>query len=598
MSNVNSEIISFLEKNKKEQYVKFKDTYERNRIALNSYKLWRYGKLPSFEKLTIECIHLSDEYFTYLDKNKKCFGSVIEVKRTSEITRQFFQNLEKPILDEEEYNVHHYEYLYDNVRRSEDYGDDNHIYMCYHDINCFIVFCCLEDITLYLMGDKFVFIFGDGDKKKFYPINWREEYGIDYKESASRTIRVDEIKRLIVQWQSPGYSGGTFLAQVCDYHPNMLTVPELAMSEFDYLYNDILKGKDVLSAFVALQSNKDVHIEKQLKQLFNEKAKDRPSMKSVFNVINSLFYDGYVPKRKEWFVAIYLAYAIALKRDLNKRITPAIFFSTHPISRHVPICKYYDIFREFKYLYGIEIIRRPSISLASRFDTLLCHPQLSKNHKTMIADLVIRLKNFLGERKTDEATSVGSCFSDEGHEFLLTRRIVRFEDLKIYPKATLMSMVRFFDVPYDDMLMHTSNNGVDVGHTLRGAGSTVRGYDTAPVHNLHENGFNKFDHFRIEVLLGKRYDAYGYKPLFWNGEVYTEEEIIDLFKVGFKFEKHFDSVVALEDIIENRKILMDLVKEVLSASNGMAINGRRYVAIPIIKPDSEIIAKDLFNMKA
>lgn len=571
------------------------EQYEKNRVAINSYKFWRHDQLPPFAELPIVCFRLDKKRYVYLDKESGCTGSTIEIENTNEITCPFFQCLENPLLVEDEYNVYHYEYLYDNVRRSEDYGADNHVYMLYHDINSFICFLCVEDIVPYLKDEKFIFLFGNVDQES-YPIDFTSEYGINYQTCNCKPVQVEEICRLIVQWQSPGYSGGTFLAQVCDFHPNLLTVPGTAMSEFDFMYKDVLKGKNVLTAFNSLMSHSASYIQKEVRQLFNEHGKGRPSMKAVFDIIASFYEPDYVPSRKEWFVSIYLAYAMALRRNLNHRIVPAIFFWTHPISRGVRICQYYDIFREFKYLYGIEIIRRPSISLASRLDTQLCHPELSNNYKKMMNDFVSRLGNFLGGLKTDDAAAVGSCFSDKNHEFLSSRRLVRFEDLKLHPKATLMSMVCFFDLPYADILMHTTENGIEVGYTLRGAGSTVKGYNLAPVHNLHENGLSKFDHFRLEVLMGDLYSPYGYKPLFFDGkEIYSKEDIMRMFDIKFKFEKHFNLVDPSEVTKENRRILINLVERALSSSLGKAFNGREYVPIPLIKPMAELLIDEMNN---
>lgn len=335
----------------------------------------------------------------------------------------------------------------------------------------------------------------------------------------------------------------------------------------------------------------------QLKRLFFENSKNTPNMTVVFDVIKNFFEVDYKPSKKEWFISIYLAYSMALKRKMNYRIAPAILFSTHPITKSVPISKYYDLFRGFKYLYGIEIIRRPSICLGSRCDNVLSLPKHAqhKNYKSFFGNWSFMLKNFLGEIGTDYSEWAGSAFSNENHEFLSSRRLVRFEDLKNYPQATLAAMINFFDLPYDDMLMRTTENGVEVGSTLRGPGTTVKGYDVASVNNLHEKGLSKFDHFRIEVLLGNRYDVYGYKPLFWGGEKYTKEDIIKLFEIPFKFEWHFKQVDPSGVTVENRKVLMDLVKSVLSVSYGTAINGRKYVMIPLIKPKEELLTKEQYK---
>ena len=125
---------------------------------------------------------------------------------------------------------------------------------------------------------------------------------------------------------------------------------------------------------------------------------------------------------------------------------------------------------------------------------------------------------------------------------------------------------------------------MDIGLTLRGPGSTVKGNDTTPVQNLHEKAFSKFDHFRFELLLRNRYEVYGYKPLFWNGEEYSKDDILKMFETPFKFEDHFKQVDPNSYTTENRKLLIDLVKSVLSVQSGSTISGRKYVPIPLIEP--------------
>lgn len=116
-----------------------------------------------------------DKYrYIYLDIHERRFGNIITIAHTNKVTHPFFLDLEKPILIEDEYNAFHYEYLYDNVRRSEDYGDDNHIYMFYRDMYEFLCFICTENIVPYLFDEKIIFLFTKED---------REGYPIDFKRN-------------------------------------------------------------------------------------------------------------------------------------------------------------------------------------------------------------------------------------------------------------------------------------------------------------------------------------------------------------------------------------------------------------------------------
>ena len=136
----------------------FEETYKKNWGNLMEYR-WRRGEiLPAWEELEARAVHLgADEYAFRKDDG---LSQRVTIKRTNINTHPFFRDLSKPLLIMDEMNSYHWEYLMDNVRASEDYGADNHIYMHYATEELFCLLLQVVDITPYLASEKFVVSWG------------------------------------------------------------------------------------------------------------------------------------------------------------------------------------------------------------------------------------------------------------------------------------------------------------------------------------------------------------------------------------------------------------------------------------------------------
>lgn len=125
-SGIELEITDLMQKINDKNTCRFRETYEKNRKFLNNYKFWRESPLPPFEKLKyktkISFNSGGGVRFTLQNEN-------YDLKPTKRPTKAFFRDMKKPILAKNELNICHYKYLCDNVRKSEDFGGDNHIYL-------------------------------------------------------------------------------------------------------------------------------------------------------------------------------------------------------------------------------------------------------------------------------------------------------------------------------------------------------------------------------------------------------------------------------------------------------------------------------------
>lgn len=196
-----------------------KSRYERNCKLLSRYPyLFRRNFLP-FEDLPIRFFPYDDHhgYIPFYVEEAR-FGPFVNIRETV-ISRNFFKDLENPILAADVYSQYELEYLNDNVRRSEDIGRENHIYLHYTNWGEFCSW--LQCLNLRPLAEKKKVVFLIEDEIEQYPIDFRERFGIDYSKCAVRPIGIRDIHRLIWHTQLSTHNGGDFFNEIFDYHPNL-----------------------------------------------------------------------------------------------------------------------------------------------------------------------------------------------------------------------------------------------------------------------------------------------------------------------------------------------------------------------------------------
>ena len=521
----------------------------------------------------------------------------IKIERTTTNTKPFFRDLSKPLLLKNEFNTYNIEYVVDNVRRSEDFGDDNHVYLYYDNIEVFCLLLQAEDFSSYLKDDKIIFVFGEEDLNKNYPLNFQGIYNISYDIRPPQPLRVDEIKRLLITWVCFGCSGHTFLREVLDGHKNLLITPEdsLSVHAFMYIYKKYLENKTLKEALQGLCKNNDMVLRWELHILCvcqeDGTPKGKVSPNRFIQCLSGLFPADYTPNMKEWCIALYLAYSMATGRNLNQRIIPYVVMDTHGFDanpRYV-MGSFYNLFNSFKYFRGLSVVRRPTISFAAIEDRGI-------NNVNM--NFLDNLMNRLLTHFEGDAANVWLCphYIKEDDPFLPFRMMIRFEDLKLQPRATLEAVCDFLDISWDNILLFATANREEVRRGEYGIKSAATGYDTKPVYNLHERVLNIFDHYRFEALLGDMYSVWGYKPMFYKGDIkYSKQEIFELFRIRFNIEKYHttEEQIAANDMA--RKKLYYLVNRLLTRPYDEGPNGEKLVPIPWLKPKEEFIEGELYE---
>lgn len=206
-----------------------KSRYERNCRHLAKYPyLFRKDFLP-FEELPVVFFPFDDHsgYIPFYPAEER-FGDFVNFKNTV-ISRNFFKNLDNPILAADVYSQYELEYLNDNVRKSEDIGRENHIYLHYSDWGTFCSYLQCLSLRTMLESRKLVFLIGE--ELEQYPIDFKARFGIDYSQYSVKPVGIREVTRMIWHTQLSTHNGGDFFNEVFDAHPNLIVLPSLMMSE-------------------------------------------------------------------------------------------------------------------------------------------------------------------------------------------------------------------------------------------------------------------------------------------------------------------------------------------------------------------------------
>lgn len=136
--------------------------------------------------------------------------------------RYFFENLDRPLQVIDEDNLYNLAFLNDNVRRSEDFAGDNHIYLCYTSLEPLERLMLTCDLAPVLQQEKFVFLIEKKNWKR-YPINFKKRYGFDYRKLSQSQLKIEEINRIYLN-QFYAYSGTDFFEGVLNGSDHILVM--------------------------------------------------------------------------------------------------------------------------------------------------------------------------------------------------------------------------------------------------------------------------------------------------------------------------------------------------------------------------------------
>ncbi len=513
-----------------------KSRYEKNCAALAKYSYLFRRDFPKFEDLPLRFYPFDDNGYLPFDLEKGEFGSYVNYNHPV-VSRNFFKNLDNPILAKDVYSQYELEYLADNVRPSEDIGRENHLYLHYASWEVFCAHLQVLNMRRMLEDKKIVFLFGEEISR--YPIDFKEMYGIDYSQYPVKSIGVRDIHRLIWHTQLSSDNGGDFFNEVFDNHPNLICIPSIML---DYTEETIQKAKAVFEDADRYRAAGNLpHFNNEVTQqcYWNGNRSDKDILVMLF-MLQGPFMGGL---------------------DHAARIAPALFFQPHlshidydmahgERDRTILLCEQYDrirsspIFQAFKYIKTFTPLRRFTTSEAATFrwqieKRSLLHAEGGK--RTVASDLAM-----------DRALN-RSFMIDPEDRLYKDSVLVRFEDGKTNPKATFTALAAFLDLPYTESMTYCSEKGV---HDVETAAGNVVGFDTATVYRTYDDYATDEERAFIEFCLRDAYEFYGYDFHYYDGGPVDEAQI-EKWVDGFTKINKFISLSWKNNILSEAEVAED-----------------------------------------
>ena len=584
-----------------------KSRYERNCRRLKKYPYLFRKDFPSFEELPVLFFPYDDHGFVPYYPDRQRFGDYINFNNPV-ISRNFFKDLEKPILAGDVYSQYELEYLHDTVRKSEDVGRENHIYLHYTEWKTFCA--CLQCLNMRPLLDDQKLVFLIEDEITRYPIDFRKEFGIDYSRYSVKRFGVHEINRLIWHTQLSAHNGGDFFNEVFDSHPNLLSLPSIMMEK---MQEQIQALADAMNGADSLKAAKEI-----FRDWFPETVEELYLMKN-----RSL---------KDVMVAAYLNTNMAVSGlNWSARIAPAVFFQPHfdniiymlltdskgnTVLDAPPLEMLHQtpLIQGFKYIKTFTPLRRFTTSHAASVKfmyefSLLRQKQVAEGENVTVNVV----SDVISERVFNRSFMI-----DPEDRLYKDSILVRFEDGKLNPKATFTALAAFLDLPYTESMLYCSEGGRRDPHPV------TKGFDTAPVYKTYDGYANESERYFIEYFLRDAYAYYGYDFHYYDGAPVDEEKLETLIS-NFTVINHYirltwrvffeymdlkrdegqpispeESAEAKEEVLETyvksfREKRLHHARTLMSGLRFINKNGQPLRMMPMLKPDPALLEQPLYH---
>lgn len=492
-----------------------KTRYQNNCKLLAKYPYLFHKDFLDFEFLPLRFYPYDDNRFLPFDVGEGRFGEYIDFK-LPRVTRNFFKELDKPILAENVFSQYELEYLHDNVRKSEYIGRENHIYLHYPDWPTFCAYLQCLNMRPLLESEKIVFLIGDEIGQ--YPIDFKERYGIDYSQNPVKPVGLSEINKIIWHTQLSTHNGGDFFNEIFDAHPNLLPLPSIMMENVE---------ESVASWKEALNNAKGSREAKQ--EFLRRKGANTWVIQELCNIQE--------PSDKDIFAAIYLSNKTITKfLDPTARIAPAVFFQPHfsnivydlkvdQKDRTALHSEVYEktvsspIFRGFKYIKTFTPMRRFTTSHGATVK-FMYNSALEGAEKRKKGEEKGKAVSIVPDAVTQRV--LNRSFMIDWQDRLYTDSVlVRFEDGKLNPKATFTALAAFLDLPYTESMTYCSLNGEIDPESYEG---NAIGFSTAAIYRTYDDYANDAERAYIEYFLRDAYEYYGYDFQYYDGRPVTVEQ--------------------------------------------------------------------------
>lgn len=482
--------------------------YRENLSLLTGYPFqWGCRNLPA-EALPVRVFPVTETEYSLFHKKERTFSELREID-SGELRDYLFRDLSRPLFRENECNLYHLRYLEDNVRRSEDYGGDNHIYLYYDGMAELAPLLFLGELKPLLERKKPVFLIG-GNNRKRYPVDFKKKFQIDYASMGPAPVRIEEVKRVCF-WYKHAHSGSGFAIRVL----GSLNEVQLFTAHDFNTYSKV-DGKWLLKTEEFQEAVADVDAVYTAEQLAEMARSERYEL-----VLEGMeeFLDWLRRRRPAPHAytvrELFCGYALFLyeKRDLNPRVAPMILYEPH-VWNPSP---YSNIILSFPYHTVLTCVREPIM----RF--IRCQQ--------------VKIAGW------DEFSTKYLLAFDYAHAQFLHQDLrpcyygFRFEDLKTKPEISCRALCRHLDLPYDKVMLETDRPFSKKGRVAQeGEEISVRGFGTEPLHWDLSACLSDFDKVRLQMFYDPILRYYGYPTFSFQEHPLPENLVRELFKYPFRFE--------------------------------------------------------------
>lgn len=491
--------------------------YENNIKQLKKYPYLFKKDFVPFEELPIRFYPFDDNSYVPYHVDEDKFEDITDYKDPV-ISRNFFHDLEKPILAEDVYSQYELEYLNDNVRPSEYVSRDNHIYLHYKSWAEFCAYLQVLNFRKMLIDQKFVFLIEDEIAQ--YPVDFKERFGIDYSTFPLKPVGIREIQRLIWHVQLSYHNGGDFFNEIMDGHPNLICSSSIFCEMVDGAIEDLrstLNDARNIGEIMEVFDNGEWENLDLIRELyFMRDRTDKDILVAVFCCNKNFLHDLHSDSRIAPAILYQPHFSYALPEVRGDDKGRAIFHTEQ-----------YDMIvnsaaiKGFKYVKTFAPLRRITTSYGATVRFMHYNSgQRVRGCLTVVMDEVVERTLFRG------------YLVDGAQRLFKDSVVVRFEDGKLNPKATLSALAAFLDIPYTETMTYCSSSGVQMDEIIPG---NVQGFDPAAVYRTYDDFAGDAERCWLEYFLRDAYEYYGYDFQYYDGGPVDEEQVKE-------WISHFDTL--------------------------------------------------------
>lgn len=469
--------------------------FEDNVAFLSQYPFLLSKKFIAPRENRYLLFPLTEDLFYRFDPKAQRFAPM-EIGADRE-TRYFFEDLDQPLFVSDEYNFYNLRFLRDNVRRSEDFAGDNHIYLHYEDAEAFSLLLYCGGLAELCREEKFVFLIGS--EERLYPLDFKARFGIDYSTMEPQKLRIEEMQRICF-WYKRGYSGTLFGLNLLD-HNCYVSMRYGA----DLFYYSSIKGCPFYRTNLPeeiMKRTKKVYKIQDIKGLYHNPdiqwgVEDFSAFIQWLEA--SAIHSFTLP---ELFRAYFIYKYHRDKPHMNPRIVPLILWEPHinDLDIHDPLIL------DFPYRTVLNSVRDPIRTVG-------------------------RIYQREGSIFITQTLAIGYSMSQELRRDYYGYRL---EDAKLHPVETCKALCQVLNIPYDPNMLNDDEEREGINGE-----APVRGFDTAPLHRNVDAVLSPFDQCRLQIFFDSMLRHYGYPTFDFEECPMTDSDVEFLFKFPFKFERDY-----------------------------------------------------------